>query len=549
MAAALTLSGAVITIPGKVLASESVHLSEDGEGGLFVNMPRYDQLDLDVSDREAGFSFHVYDDGGKDANASVPGYGYLQITAQTDLLIQIEGVATGVPGEGGILKVHDGPAIADGYIYDNSDGYGLPDGEDVGTLYSSGSNVLLELGNNGYGEANLDITVTLVDRYSVDYPITYDLDGGALPEGKTNPETYREQSEDITLVNPQREGYIFTGWTGKDIYTPQKTVVIETGHMGPLSFKANWQEIPEDACVRLTGHSLKLDGYIGVNFHLNFSNMIYAYPDAYMQFTMPNGIVSKVYLQQKDGEEREVAAYSYADSVNYRVFTCKVSAKEMADTITAEMFFDEETPGPTYTYSVKEYADYLLEHADEKEEYRKAAPLVRSMLNYGTYAQVYFKHNTANPANADSVTVEQIRAIEAVDVYKINKPYSTSDYNLPENLKLYGLALSLESGTTMKLYMYNGTGKDVTYTYKGETLETETDDMYTVVKVENLAANELDNVKVDVSVSGDSGQYSISSCPLNYCHTVLSRRRSESIQNLMRALYMYHAVAKDYFEE
>ena len=73
--------------------------------------------------------------------------------------------------------------------------------------------------------------------------------------------------------------------------------------------------------------------------------------------------------------------------------------------------------------------------------------------------------------------------------------------------------------------------------------------MYTVVKVENLAANELDNVKVDVSVSGDSGQYSISSCPLNYCHTVLSRRRSESIQNLMRALYMYHAVAKDYFEE
>jgi len=30
MAAVLTLSGAVITIPGKVLASESVHLSEDG---------------------------------------------------------------------------------------------------------------------------------------------------------------------------------------------------------------------------------------------------------------------------------------------------------------------------------------------------------------------------------------------------------------------------------------------------------------------------------------------------------------------------------------
>ena len=46
------------------------------------------------------------------------------------------------------------------------------------------------------------------------YSITYDLkEGGALPAGKSNPNTYAVDSAAITLNNPEMSGYTFTGWT------------------------------------------------------------------------------------------------------------------------------------------------------------------------------------------------------------------------------------------------------------------------------------------------------------------------------------------------
>ena len=47
---------------------------------------------------------------------------------------------------------------------------------------------------------------------SVDYTITYDLDGGKLPEGASNPERYNVMSDTFTLTAPERKGYRFVGW-------------------------------------------------------------------------------------------------------------------------------------------------------------------------------------------------------------------------------------------------------------------------------------------------------------------------------------------------
>ena len=47
----------------------------------------------------------------------------------------------------------------------------------------------------------------------VEYSITYNLDSGKLPAGKTNPTTYTKSSS-FTLVNPTRTGYDFAGWKG-----------------------------------------------------------------------------------------------------------------------------------------------------------------------------------------------------------------------------------------------------------------------------------------------------------------------------------------------
>ena len=72
------------------------------------------------------------------------------------------------------------------------------------------------------------------------YTITYYLNGGTLPEGKTNPTTYTVESEAITLVNPSKAGHNFTGWTGTDLTQATQTVTIPTDSTGNRSYTANW---------------------------------------------------------------------------------------------------------------------------------------------------------------------------------------------------------------------------------------------------------------------------------------------------------------------
>ena len=75
-----------------------------------------------------------------------------------------------------------------------------------------------------------------------DYKITYDLDGGQLAEGVTNPSSYNEDSGTIVLKNPTKDGYTFLGWTGSNGDTPQTSVEITNGSTGDRSYKANWQQ-------------------------------------------------------------------------------------------------------------------------------------------------------------------------------------------------------------------------------------------------------------------------------------------------------------------
>lgn len=80
-----------------------------------------------------------------------------------------------------------------------------------------------------------------------EYDITYDLAGGALPEGVTNPASYNYETETFTLNNPTREGYYFIGWTGNNGNTPEKTVTITQGTSnGEKSYTANWAYLLTD---------------------------------------------------------------------------------------------------------------------------------------------------------------------------------------------------------------------------------------------------------------------------------------------------------------
>jgi len=72
----------------------------------------------------------------------------------------------------------------------------------------------------------------------VPYSITYDLDGGSV--SPANPVSYTVESGSITLHNPQRSGFSFTGWSGTDIDGTSMSVTIPAGSSGNRSFTANW---------------------------------------------------------------------------------------------------------------------------------------------------------------------------------------------------------------------------------------------------------------------------------------------------------------------
>ena len=72
------------------------------------------------------------------------------------------------------------------------------------------------------------------------YTISYELDGGELPEDSTNPPLYDEVYGEIILVNPTKPGYTFAGWTGTDLAQATVDVTIPTGSMGDREYKATW---------------------------------------------------------------------------------------------------------------------------------------------------------------------------------------------------------------------------------------------------------------------------------------------------------------------
>ncbi len=67
------------------------------------------------------------------------------------------------------------------------------------------------------------------------YTINYTLHGGSA----TNKVIYTVE-DTITLVQPQREGYSFSGWTGTNLSSSTKNVTIEKGTIGDLYYEANW---------------------------------------------------------------------------------------------------------------------------------------------------------------------------------------------------------------------------------------------------------------------------------------------------------------------
>ena len=358
----------------------------------------------------------------------------------------------------------------------------------------------------------------------------------------------------LTLENTVPNGYTFKGYTvNAGTLADSKLTMPDEDVTVSASFKKVYTDgIGE----RLAGHSLSLNGNIGVNFYMELDDDVAANPDAYMHFTLPNGTTQDVTVA--DAVQKTVSAKKYY------VFQCETAAKEMTDTITAQIFSGDKS-GEVYRYTVKEYADYLFKNAYEEDgvtvknqSYADAYSLIEAMVNYGAYSQIYFNHNTDALANDGRTNTD----VSAVKADTINMPYDSSTENLPEGVTFAGANLVLESETVMNLYFTNTTGKALTFTTDDNvTLTQEQSGKYTKVTITDIAAQNLDEyVKVNVTVEGNDTQdapvsgdkaYTVKYSPMNYCYNTLSREttatRTDALKDVMRALYLYNQQAKTCF--
>ena len=288
----------------------------------------------------------------------------------------------------------------------------------------------------------------------------------------------------------------------------------------------------------LYGHSITLDGSIGVNFYVELTDALLASDTAEMVFTVPNGSKTDTQTLLVKDVIADDSNKVVIGSKTYYKFKCSISAKDMASTITAQLV-DGEKSGTEYIYSVKDYADYLLAHT-EVEQYATAAPLVKAMLNYGAASQTYFGiEGTA--ANASLTDEEKALGVSIPDTFK-----NAGNATLPEGVTFEGATLSLKSETTLSLY-FKGLAEDTEFICDGKTVETVKNGDHVVARIRGIKANELEN-DFTVTFEGDSETYNVTYNVMTYCYNVLNDGTvDDNLKNVCKALYQYAEEASKYF--
>ena len=289
--------------------------------------------------------------------------------------------------------------------------------------------------------------------------------------------------------------------------------------------------------AKLAGYSLSLTGNIGVNFYMELSDQIIADKDAYMQFTLPNGTVTKVPVSAAQTNT------TIKEGTTYYKFPCEVSSYEMTQDIKAQMFDGNGNCGKEYTYTVRDYAQYIIKNSSS---YVDAYPFAVAMLNYGACSQKYFNKAVDDLANKNLNSYDQ-EIPDRFDGY-INGFVAEKAENGVLG-QFAGLSMVLKSETTLNIFYEPKEGIDVSklnFIVDGKEITPVKRGQYYILSLENIKANELENSKTFTVTDGTntlSGDY----CAMMYCYQVLQAQEGtyeDALVTLVKAFSNYAYTAQ-----
>ena len=355
--------------------------------------------------------------------------------------------------------------------------------------------------------------------------------------------------------NGQAECWYFT--IGKDTYyfSDESCITSMDSHIIPA--KGHKDENSDGTCdnckesydgigTKLVGYNLSLNGNIAVNFFMELSDAVVADNGAYAYITYPNG---NQVLTKTINVSEALMDNTTIPGKTYYVFTCEVSAKDMTGDITITMHTSDDKVGQTYTYTVKDYADYVINHDDVYSAQMVA--FAKAIVNYGAYSQLYFQNNMDKPANSSlEDTDKDVSDVEATTF----ADYVTTVKNNTNVGKFVSAYLTLKTETTVNvLFQVAEDAGEKTLTFKvgDTTVEPAIRNVggvdYYCISVENIKASDL-NEMFEFSVSDGENTSTMRYGAFSYAYTVLSGNYSDSLKNVTRALWKLNQTAEAYIE-
>lgn len=333
-------------------------------------------------------------------------------------------------------------------------------------------------------------------------------------------------------ATPQKANYTFAGWFTDEACTNEfdATQPITAN----ITVYAKWTRTTPATFMR---KSVSLGGAIGVNFFMDLDGLTDEEKAAgYMEFTVSGDTTTAAFDP------------NFKNTTNqYYGFTCRLSAIQMADTITATYHYgDNETA--TFSYSVQDYLDTFTEADPEKMR-----NLAYAINDYGYYAQLSLsksngwtigeQHEGMNFAHATSYDVNAITAA----LENSNKQIVR---NLNSDIQKVNYTLRLDSNTEVLLFIKPAQGYqgnvDVTVNGTSYAAELQSDGRYKVT-ISNIAAHKLGDM-FNVKIATNSGESTVQVSAMSYAYDCLKNPLNQEESDAMAALYHYYDAAMTYIK-
>ncbi len=387
--------------------------------------------------------------------------------------------------------------------------------------HSSNSKVWTQIGNAPAFAINNEtykVTFYASDaEYAVDYVNKNST--ASLPDDPTPP-----------------SGKHFIKWTANGEDFTETTEV-----MDDTTVEAVFSDAP---LPKLVGHSLTLDGTIGVNFY-------YTIDDAYLTdeydtkviFTCMGNTVEVPLDTSKTIEVNGETAYRF----QYGVY-----ATRMTENIEAEFVLmkgDETVATIMDDYCVKDYFDTAQQTTDENLK-----ALMDAMSTYGHYAQSYFKVNPQYLPEA-VLDVSTVTADSLADYAASMTTFEGA------TLHHYGSTLYLDSATALRFYLTETEGLDnvcMAYRVKGSEGEYQYAELgYSELnqkyygEIPSIAAHHLDDLYEVYFCTKDTHKQ-LSDVKtygaMSYAYAALTRETpNEALNQTVQGLKLYGDATKNYF--